>query len=93
MASSEEDLRPARGDRIEVCVPRPSGRRYGTIEYVDRLQVLVRWNDGSSGSLRRGTFEDRFHILPSATRPASHRATRSFAAGEGVTTADGTGPR
>jgi hypothetical protein len=69
MAGSEQDLRPGRGDRIEVCMPRPSGRRYGTIEYVDRLQVLVRWDDGRSGSLRRGAFEDRFHVLSSATHP------------------------
>jgi hypothetical protein len=63
MEHSAEAVVPAPGDRIEVCIPRLSGKRRGTIEYLDELQILVRWNDGTSGSLRRGVFEDRFSVV------------------------------
>jgi hypothetical protein len=36
-------------------------RRRGTVHYADHLQVLVKWDDGSSGSLRVG--RDAFRIL------------------------------
>jgi hypothetical protein len=34
----------------------------GTVYYVDDLQILVKWDDGLSESLR-GDFADRFRIL------------------------------
>jgi len=36
--------------------------RRGTIHYVDDLQVLVKWDDGHSESLRPGNPTDRFRI-------------------------------
>ena len=63
MEHSAETVVPAPGDRIDVCIPRLSGQRQGTIEYLDELQILVKWDDGTSGSLRRGVSEDRFRVL------------------------------
>jgi hypothetical protein len=55
---------PSKGDRIELfrtetCVR--IGRRW-TVFYSDQVQVLVKWDDGRSESLRPG--EDPFRILP-----------------------------
>jgi len=36
--------------------------RAGTVHYLDDLQILVKWDDGFSESLR-GEFADRFRIL------------------------------
>jgi hypothetical protein len=41
---------PVIGDRVERRVAGLS--RYGTVHYADQLQVLVKWDDGSSSSLR-----------------------------------------
>jgi hypothetical protein len=41
--------------RLGIC-PR------GTVQYVDDLQILVKWDDGGSESLREA-FSDRFRIL------------------------------
>lgn len=43
---------PAKGDRIELRLPRLGVRPRGTVFYVDDLQVLVKWDDGRSESLR-----------------------------------------
>jgi hypothetical protein len=61
----EQDLReqiPQKGDRIELRLPRLGIRRRGTVFYADHLQVLVKWDDGRSDSLRPGT-ADRFRII------------------------------
>jgi hypothetical protein len=43
---------PSRGDQIEQ---RRNGiRRIGDVWYSDQLQVLVKWHDGKSSSLRIG---------------------------------------
>ena len=44
---------PSKGDRI---VEQRAGRA-GTVWYADQLQMLVKWDDGSSSSLRIGDVE------------------------------------
>ena len=56
---------PSKGDRVEM---RHCGiRRAGTVWYADQLQVLVKWDDGGSSSLRRGSTQLR---NPVAERPS-----------------------
>ena len=45
---------PGRGDRIELLRPRMGVRVRGTVFYSDQLQILVKWDDGRSESLRPG---------------------------------------
>jgi len=59
---------PTKGDRIEQ-----TNRRAGVVWYADQLQVLVKWDDGRSSSLRIGRdglriIEDRdgFRIIEDA---------------------------
>jgi hypothetical protein len=54
---------PREGDRIEAVDHRLSFPRRGTIYYVDDLQILVKWDDGRSQSLRDGMSAGRFSIL------------------------------
>jgi hypothetical protein len=58
---------PSRGDRIEQ---RQNGiRRIGYVWYSDQLQVLVKWQDGKSSSLRIG--RDQFSIQTAAVQEAA----------------------
>ena len=50
---------PNIGDRIERVHAGVSLR--GTVHYADSLQVLVKWDDGSSSSLRVG--RDDFRVI------------------------------
>lgn len=43
---------PTKGDRIELLQPRMGIRVRGTVFYADELQILVKWDDGRSESLR-----------------------------------------
>jgi hypothetical protein len=43
---------PSRGDEIEVR--RTGVNRHGRVQYADHVQILVKWNDGGSSSLRLG---------------------------------------
>ena len=43
-----------RGDRIELVDPRLGVQVRGTVFYADQLQLLVKWDDGSSESMRKG---------------------------------------
>jgi len=52
---------PDKGDRIELIEGRLDVALHGTVEYADQLQILVKWDDGRSSSLRLGA--DRFRIL------------------------------
>jgi hypothetical protein len=52
---------PCRGDRIELLRPRLGIRVRGNVFYADQLQVLVKWDDGRSESLRAGA--QMFRIL------------------------------
>jgi hypothetical protein len=59
----EERRRTLRkGDRIELVLPRLGIPTRGTVYYVDDLQILVKWDDGRSESLR-ASFADRFRIV------------------------------
>ena len=55
---------PQKGDRIELLLPRLGIRPRGTVFYADELQVLVKWDDGRSESLRPHV-ADRFRIIDS----------------------------
>jgi uncharacterized protein DUF4314 len=52
---------PKKGDRIESIQPRTKIGRRGTVFHVDQVQILVKWDDGGSGSLRPSV--DRFRII------------------------------
>lgn len=51
---------PSKGDQIERRLTGVSRR--GHVWYSDQIQVLVKWEDGKSSSLRVG--RDRFRLLP-----------------------------
>jgi hypothetical protein len=55
------DPTPQKGDRIELLRTRAGVRPRGTVFYSDDLQILVKWDDGKSTSLRPGT--DPFKIV------------------------------
>jgi hypothetical protein len=55
------DQIPQKGDRIELGQPRNGVRLRGTVFYSDQLQILVKWDNGRSESLRPGV--DRVRIL------------------------------
>lgn len=54
---------PSKGDRIELLhsVTGDHARLVGTVFYADHVQILVKWDDGRSQSLRPGV--DRFRIV------------------------------
>jgi hypothetical protein len=52
---------PQKGDRIELLRTRAGIHPRGTVFYSDDLQILVKWDNGKSTSLRPGT--DRFKIV------------------------------
>jgi hypothetical protein len=60
---------PSRGDQVEQR--RMGISRIGYVWYSDQLQVLVKWQDGKSSSLRIG--RDQFSI-----RPATNEDSRSL---------------
>lgn len=45
---------PSKGDRIELLKRRFGITVRGTVQYVDQLQILVKWDDGQSSNLRVG---------------------------------------
>ena len=57
---------PSKGDQVEQS--RAGVTRLGYVWYADQLQVLVKWEDGTSSSLRAG--RDRFYIRATAERAA-----------------------
>ena len=63
-------LIPSIGDRVEVIRTGISLR--GKVQYADWLQVLVKWDDGSSSSLRVG--RDDFRALAEAQHHESSAA-------------------
>jgi hypothetical protein len=52
---------PSRGERIELLQPRLGVYPQGTVYYADQLQILVKWDNGHSESLRPGS--DYFRII------------------------------
>ena len=58
---SPDNIRqPAFGQRIALT--RAGIKRCGTVHYADALQILVKWDDGGSSSLRVG--RDAFTVVP-----------------------------
>jgi hypothetical protein len=52
---------PKKGDRIELVRTQAGVRPRGTVQYADQLQILVKWDNGRSQSLRPGV--DRYRII------------------------------
>lgn len=52
---------PAKGQRVELLRTKSGVRLRGTVFYADHLQVLVKWDNGQSQSLRLGV--DRVRII------------------------------
>lgn len=52
---------PSKGQRIAYLHPDSRACTRGTIHYADQLPILVKWDDGSSSSLRVGT--DHFRLI------------------------------
>jgi hypothetical protein len=54
---------PNKGDRIELFRMKTGVRvrLVGTVFYADHVQILVKWDDGRSQSLRPGV--DRFRVV------------------------------
>jgi hypothetical protein len=57
----KHDRIPKKGDRIERLQPQTGIKLLGTVFHVDQVQILVKWDDGRSGSLRPGV--DSFRIV------------------------------
>ena len=51
---------PSRGD--EIVVRQSGASRRGRVEYADQVQILVKWNDGGSSSLRIG--HTPYEVIP-----------------------------
>jgi hypothetical protein len=57
----ESSALPSKGERIELLRTKTGVRLRGTVFYSDQLQILVKWDDGRSQSLRPGV--DRFRVI------------------------------
>ena len=55
---------PKKGDRIEWTDPVTAVRRLGTVQHVDDVQILVKWDDGRSENLEPDI--DRLRIVEAA---------------------------
>jgi len=60
---------PRIGDRVERRIAGIS--KLGTVHYADQLQALVKWDDGSSSSLRLD--RDRVRIVEQSARDVRQR--------------------
>jgi hypothetical protein len=73
---------PSRGDRIELF--RTGVTLRGQVWYADQLQILVKWDDGTSGSLRIGhesfRITDRSKVEGNGLRHGLDRRKRRAAA-------------
>jgi hypothetical protein len=52
---------PSKGERIELLRTETGVHSRGTVFYSDQLQILVKWDNGRSQSLRVGV--DRYRIV------------------------------
>jgi hypothetical protein len=61
---------PSKGQRVKQT--RCGTSRSGAVWYADQLQVLIKWDDGASSSLRRGSEELRaIEAEPTESRSAA----------------------
>src|SRR5689334_6608460 len=67
---------PHIGDRVERR--RAGVSYYGTVHYADQIQALVKWDDGSSSSLRLD--RDKVQVIERAPQVAAPAAASSEAA-------------
>jgi len=58
---------PRIGDRVELV--RSGVSKFGRVHYADELQALVKWDDGSSSTLRLD--RERLRIIEPKARTAS----------------------
>lgn len=70
MPNTATHVIPDIGD--EITIVRAGVTRRGRVHYADQLQVLVKWDDGGSSSLRVG--QTPFQIIPRQSRKSTHRA-------------------
>ena len=60
--TQDESIRiPSKGERIELARTRTGIHMRGTVFYSDQVQILVKWDNGPSSSLRVG--RDRFSVI------------------------------
>ncbi len=52
---------PSKGQRIELLTAQTGVRLRGTVFYSDHLQILVKWDNGRSQSLKPGV--DRYRVI------------------------------
>jgi hypothetical protein len=63
---------PSKGERVELR--RGGIRKAGTVWYADQLQVLVKWDDGQSSSLRRDSAHLRTLVDEKSSLAAEKRS-------------------
>jgi hypothetical protein len=63
---------PSKGERIELSKSTTGVHARGTVFYADQLQILVKFDDGRSQSLRVGG--EAYHIIEEPRAPASARS-------------------
>ncbi len=61
LGSHESSPIPSKGDRIELLSPQTGVRVRGTVFYSDHIQILVKWDNGRSQSLKPAA--DRYRII------------------------------
>jgi hypothetical protein len=62
METAQARVHPCKGDRIERMPRRFGVTVRGTVCYADQLQVLIKWDDGRSESVR-SDFADRVRVV------------------------------
>ena len=61
LGNHESSPIPSKGDRIELLYPQTGVRIRGTVFYSDHIQILVKWDNGRSQSLRPAV--DHYRII------------------------------
>jgi hypothetical protein len=75
MLTVSDQMIPSIGDQVEQT--RAGVMRIGRVWYADQLQVLVKWDDGKSSSLRIGRHPFRVRSCPAGNGlPKEHAVSR-----------------
>ena len=61
LGNHESSPIPSKGDRIELLSPQTGVRIRGTVFYSDQIQILVKWDNGRSQSLKPAV--DHYRII------------------------------